>query len=84
MRNIIINSYINKITKEDIKAFATKENILINDKEINLIYNAIKKDKNIILSKEFYTYIKQYENKLSKEVYNKIIELAKKYESFIL
>lgn len=83
MKNIIINMYINKLTKEDIISFAKKEKVTLTEEETNIIYNAIKKDKDIILSKEFFNYITKYKEVFSKEVYNKILELAHKYEKFI-
>lgn len=83
MKNIIINMYINKLTKEDIISFAKKEKVTLTEEETNIIYNAIKKDKDIILSKEFFNYITKYKEVFSKEVYNKILELAHKYENFI-
>lgn len=83
MKNIIINMYINKLTKEDIISFAKKEKVTLTEEETNIIYNAIKKDKDIILSKEFFNYITKYKEVFSKEVYDKILELAHKYENFI-
>ena len=83
MKNIIINMYVNKLTKEDIISFAKKEKVTLTEEETNIIYNAIKKDKDIILSKEFFNYITKYKEVFSKEVYNKILELAHKYENFI-
>lgn len=84
MKKIIIENYIKELTKEQISNFSLKQGIVLNDKELNIIYNAIKKDKDIILSNRFYDYLNQYKDDLRPVVYNKILELAKKYESFIL
>lgn len=84
MKKIIIENYIKELTKEQISNFSLKQGIVLNNKELNIIYNAIKKDKDIILSNRFYDYLNQYKDDLSPVVYNKILELAKKYESFIL
>ena len=83
MKNLIIGK-INDLTKEDINNFALKEGINLKSEETDLIYTCIKKDYEIILSDKFYSYIENLKGKLSKEVYDKIIELAKKYEKFIL
>jgi len=40
----IIHSYVNQLTKEDITTFANKNNIILSNDEVNLIYNEIKKN----------------------------------------
>lgn len=84
MKKMLVMKYVSTLTKNDILNFAKNNNIVVNESEVDIIYNAIKKDSNIILSNEFYTYITKYKNVLSKEVYDKILELAHQYESFIL
>lgn len=44
MMDKLINSYVNKLTKNDIISFADKNNITLNNNEIDLIFNVIKKD----------------------------------------
>ena len=44
MMEKMINSYVNKLTKNDILKFADKNNITLKNDEIDLIYNVIKKD----------------------------------------
>ena len=55
---------------------ATKE-------EINLLYTTIKTKYNEILDSDFLTYIKNYQTKLNKKLYNKIIEKYNEYKKFI-
>ena len=44
MVNRLIEQYVNRMTKDDILMFATKNGIELNDKELKIIYNHIKKD----------------------------------------
>ncbi len=83
MNKNLIKTYIEKIEKKDILEFAKKENIILSDNELNLIYNAIKKDTDTILSSEFSSYILQFKDYFSEELYNLIIEKYNKYKFFI-
>jgi hypothetical protein len=44
MNKLIILNYINKLKKEDIYNFSLKENIELNDNELDIIYDYIKND----------------------------------------
>lgn len=44
MMEKMINSYVNKLTKNDIIKFADKNNITLTNNEVNIIFNVIKKD----------------------------------------
>lgn len=46
----IIHSYVNRLTKEDIVIFATKNNISLTDKEVSIIYTEIKNNWQQLLS----------------------------------
>ena len=71
-KNLIIN-YIEKITKQDIQKYISKENIEHTKEEIDIIYQAIKNDYNEILN-NFQNYIFKFKNRLNTNLYNKIIE----------
>ena len=81
-----IKKYINSLTKEHIINFSIKNNINLNDKEIDTIYNVLKNEleellnnTNIILNK--------YENNFSVENFIKIKELIsiykKRYKNYL-
>ncbi len=72
MMEKIINSYINKLTKNDIIYFASSNNIKLNETEIDVIYNTIKKDWRVLLHNpnQVFTDIK---TKVSPNTYNNII-----------
>lgn len=80
-KNLIIN-YINKITKQDIEKYISKENIEHTKEEIDLIYESIKNDYYEILN-NFQNYIQKVKGKLNPNLYNKIIEKYNKYKEFI-
>ena len=80
-KNLIIN-YINKITKQDIERYISKENIQHTKEEIDLIYESIKNDYYEILN-NFQNYIQKVKDKLNPNLYNKIIEKYNKYKEFI-
>jgi len=77
----IIKKYINKLKKEDINNFALKNELKLDNNELDLIYTTIK-----TRWTEIYTdgikVINEYKNKLKESTYKKLIEVyenAKKY-----
>jgi len=84
--NLIIN-YINKLTIDDIKKFSITNNIILNDNELNYIYNVIKKDYKLLLSNNYnivFNNAKDYidETKL-KKIYNLFIDYRSKYLNYL-
>ena len=74
MMNIIIESYVNKLTIYDLKDFALKNDLELNDCEINYFFNLVKNEwKNILKSPEHYLDI--IKQKVNSKNYNKIYEL---------
>ncbi len=82
MNNIIISNYINKITKEDIKKYALKQNITLTEHELDIIYYHIKNNYLIFL-KDPFTILNQIKKEVRTEVYNHIITLYNKYQNTI-
>lgn len=81
--NNLIKKYVENLKKQDIYDFAFKENIKITNSEVNIIYDSIKNNLDILLSKDALNYIKRFKSLLSDEVYNKILEKYEKYKDFI-
>ena len=81
--NNLIKKYVSNLTKQDIYDFAFKEDIKITNNEVNIIYEAIKNNTDILLSKDALTFISRFKSVLSDEVYSKIIEKFEKYKDFI-
>lgn len=78
----IIKNYVDKLTKEDIINYSKKEDIFLNDNEINVIYDEIKNK-----WKQLYNgntrVITDLENKINNKAYNKLIDLYITYKKFL-
>lgn len=76
----IIKKYVNVIKKNDIIEFARKQNVKLNEIELDTIYNTIK-----TRWEELYTdgikVINECKNKLTNTTYNKLIELYNEYKN---
>ena len=83
MKKELIKNYINKLTIEDIINYLKKEAIPATKEEIDTIYTTIKTKYNEILDSDFLNYIKEYQSKFNKKLYNKIIEKYNEYKKFI-
>lgn len=70
----IIKKYVNKLKKEDIQTYAYKNNINLEENELTLIYNTIKRRYEEIY-KDGIKVINEYKNKLKEETYKKLIKL---------
>lgn len=74
MKEKIIKSYVKQLTKDDIIKFAKKNDIILTNDELNLIYQAIKNDYDSILANPELA-LKNAKDKLNSNTYNKIYEL---------
>ena len=83
MYKSLIKNYALNITKEKILTFASNNNISLTNKDLNVIYNSIKNDIDIILSDKCDEYLETKKDVLSKEVYLKILEYKKKYLKYL-
>ncbi len=80
MKEIIIKQYIDKITIDDIYNFGVKNNIILNNKDLNLIYNCIKKNWKIIIFGDINPIFNNIKPNLDEETFNKIKNLYFKYK----
>lgn len=78
----IIKLYINKIKKEDINTFLKDNNINLTDGELNYLYNI--KNKYELIIDEDQILLNEISNNISKDNYNKLLELFYKYKSIYL
>ena len=68
----LIEPYINNITKSDINTFALKNNINLNNNELDFIYNFIKtRYKDVLMNPNNFSLVK-YKNNFSNENFIKI------------
>ena len=82
MNKFIIYKYMEKITKDDIKKYAIREETNLSNNELDLIYAYIKKYPKRILNEPMEV-IDEIKDDLSVEVYNKLMDLYQKYKNKI-
>ena len=82
MNKSVIKRYAANVTKNDIVSFAYKENVMVSDAEVDIIFKAIHFDIDVLLEDPI-AYVEDYKNKLSDEVYSKLLEFYGKYKKFI-
>ena len=80
MKGQLIKNYINKLTIQDINNIANKNNINLNDYELNFIYNQIKNNYNDLLYGDSTNIFNELKNNVSSDNYYKIMELYTKYK----
>lgn len=78
----IIKNYVDKLTKEDIINYSKKEDIFLNDNEINVIYDEIKNKWKQLYNRNTRV-ITDLENKINNKAYNKLIDLYNTYKKFL-
>ena len=82
MNKSVIKRYAANVTKNDILSFAYKENVMVSDAEVDIIFKAIHFDIDVLLEDPI-AYLEDYKDKLSDEVYLKLLEFYNKYKKFI-
>lgn len=82
MNRLIIYEYINRLRREDIVKFCVIKGIDVNDSEIDIVYNYIKRDYKRFFSNpdEVLTEIK---SEVSSNTFSRIIEFYNKYKNKI-
>ena len=83
LMNNLIETYINKLTKQDILNFASKNNLKVTDEELDFVYNFIKYNYKTVLNNPNSFNLSNYKNNFSSENYNFINSLISKYIKFI-
>ena len=77
----LISKYINKIDINTINDFALKNNIFLNEKELNILYDVVKNKYEEVLYKDDSKIKKYLKLNLSDENYDKVTTLFDKYMS---
>lgn len=83
MKKELLKSYINKLTKQNIIYYLSKECITASNEEIDIIYNSIKFNTDEILESDPISYIQKHNIVLNKQLMLKIVEKYNEYKKFI-
>lgn len=87
MKEKIIQKYVDMLTKEDIVKFASFQNEILTNNEMDFLYNIIKKEWKTIIFGNYQVILSQYKEYLSVDKWNKIenliLEYKEKYKSFL-
>lgn len=83
MNIFLITKYINNLTKEDIISYAKKENIILEQYELDIIYNYIKNYYNDFLNGKALDILNELKEKVKINTYNKIENLYFKYKNYL-
>lgn len=87
MKEKIIQKYVDMLTKEDIVKFASFQNEILTNNEVDFLYNIIKKEWKTIIFGNYQVILSQYKEHLSVDKWNKIenliLEYKEKYKNFL-
>ena len=87
MQEFLIKNYISRLTLKDIDEFAKKHGIELNDQELKLIEQHIRKDWRTIIYGNPRSILDNLKNKLKNNEYQKIenlyIEFKDKYKNYL-
>lgn len=87
MKQVLIQKYIDMITKEDIKKFALANGESLTSEEVDIIYRAIKDEWKTIIYDDYHVILNRYKNSFTvdklKKIENLIILYKDKYRNFI-
>lgn len=81
MYELIIRNYINNLSINDIITFANKNDIYLNENEINYIYKTIKCNYKDLLGSNYQCILNEASNYLNKDNYKKICNLYFDYRN---
>lgn len=83
MNIYLISEYINRLKKEDINKFALKQGIILDDKELDIIYDYVKKDYKTFIYGNPRTVLDEVKEKVRPLTYNKIENLYQQFKDKI-
>lgn len=75
MNIYLIREYVNRLRKEDVNNYALKQNIVLDNSEIDFIYSYIKNNYRKVLSRDISLSLEEVKPKLRDSTYNKLVIL---------
>ena len=83
----LIENYVNKMTISDVNNFALSNNINLNNTELDIVYNTIKKNWYTLIYGDYTSIFNNIKDKFETDTYKKIEELffyfKNKYQKFL-
>lgn len=83
----LIENYVNKMTISDVNNFALSNNINLNNTELDIVYNTIKKNWYTLIYGDYTSIFNNIKDKFDTDTYKKIEELffyfKNKYQRFL-
>mgnify|MGYP004452413327 CR=1 FL=1 len=83
----LIENYVNKMTISDVNNFALSNNINLNNTELDIVYNTIKKNWYTLIYGDYTSIFNNVKDKFDTDTYKKIEELffyfKNKYQKFL-
>lgn len=83
MNIYLITEYVNRMTKEDINRFSLKQGIILDNEELDIVYNYIKDNYKTILYGNPKDILLEIKEKVKPLTYNKIENLYMKFKDKI-
>lgn len=83
MNLYLLTEYVKKLKKEDIYNYALKEGIPLEDYELDIIYNYIKKDYKTIIYGNIRKILDELKDKVKINTYNKIENLYLRFKNYL-
>ncbi len=81
MKDALISQYVNRLSPNDISDFAQKYGIILNDNELQIIYNHIKNNWRTIVYGNPKPILEDIKNKFDSTTYHKIEELYVQFKN---
>ena len=83
MNLYLLTEYIKKLKKEDIYNYALKEGVPLENYELDIIYNYIKKDYKTIIYGNTRKILDELKDKVKINTYNKIENLYLRFKNYL-
>jgi len=80
MNIYLLEQYINRLKKEDINIFALKEGVTLEDYELDIIYNYVKKDYKTVNYGNARSILDKIKNEVKPFTYSKIENLYERFK----
>lgn len=81
MHKFFISQYVSRLTKEDVKTFALKNDIYLDNQELDVIYDNLKQHWETVLYGNPEVVFEKLKHQLSKESYHKGLQLYQYYHN---